>query len=101
MTVTGVPFDAEPPRRSWTAAAYAAVLAAAVGGFLLIRSAGESLRATASGASAPHASVAGGTSGLVHLLLALVAVIALARLFAVLFRYAGQPPVIGEVVAGI
>ena len=38
---------------------------------------------------------------LLHLLLALLAVIVLGRVLAVLFAYFGQPPVIGEVLAGI
>ncbi len=38
---------------------------------------------------------------LLHLLVALAAVIALGRLLGRLFRYIGQPPVIGEVVAGL
>lgn len=38
---------------------------------------------------------------LLHLLVALAAVIALGRLLGSLFRYIGQPPVIGEVVAGL
>jgi len=38
---------------------------------------------------------------LFHVLLALVVVILVARACGALFRYAGQPPVVGEVVAGI
>ena len=38
---------------------------------------------------------------LVHVLLALAAVVALGWLFGQVFRYFGQPPVIGEVIAGI
>jgi Kef-type K+ transport system membrane component KefB len=38
---------------------------------------------------------------LFHLLLALAAVIALGRLLGLVFRAVGQPPVIGEVIAGI
>ncbi|HYV38613.1 MAG TPA: cation:proton antiporter [Gemmataceae bacterium] len=41
------------------------------------------------------------TDILPHLLLALAAVIVVGRLLAKLFAYIGQPPVIGEVVAGI
>ncbi|HLG60094.1 MAG TPA: cation:proton antiporter [Vicinamibacterales bacterium] len=45
---------------------------------------------------------AGGTTDLFwHLLLALTAVVVVGRLLGALFRYIGQPPVIGEVVAGI
>jgi Kef-type K+ transport system membrane component KefB len=38
---------------------------------------------------------------LVHVLVALTAVLVVGRLLSLLFRYVGQPPVIGEVVAGI
>ena len=45
---------------------------------------------------------AGGTTELFwHLLLALTAVVVVGRLLGRLFRFIGQPPVIGEVVAGI
>src|SRR5439155_13145394 len=38
---------------------------------------------------------------LLHLLLALVAVLVVGRLLGKLFAYVGQPPVMGEVVGGI
>jgi Kef-type K+ transport system membrane component KefB len=38
---------------------------------------------------------------LVHVLVALAAVVIVGRVLSVLFRYVGQPPVIGEVVGGI
>ncbi|HEV3120200.1 MAG TPA: cation:proton antiporter [Gemmataceae bacterium] len=43
----------------------------------------------------------GKPDALVHVLVALTAVLILGRLLSVLFRHVGQPPVIGEVVAGI
>lgn len=42
-----------------------------------------------------------GVDALTHLLLALVVVIAIARVFGAAFRRMGQPPVMGEIVAGI
>jgi Kef-type K+ transport system membrane component KefB len=45
--------------------------------------------------------VIGKPDALVHVLIALAAVLILGRLLSILFRYVGQPPVIGEVVAGI
>jgi Kef-type K+ transport system membrane component KefB len=45
--------------------------------------------------------VTGKPDALVHVLIALTAVLILGRLLSVLFRHVGQPPVIGEVVAGI
>lgn len=81
--------------------AYAAMMIAAVGLFLFIDHAGSGLAAADSPAetvaAAPHAK--GGV--LSHVLLTLIAVVALGQLLARLFRYIGQPPVIGEVVAGI
>ena len=81
--------------------AYTAMLLGAVALFLLIRSYGESLSppvAALSGATGP----APATSDVLwHLLLALTAVIVAGRCLGVLFRHIGQPPVIGEVVAGI
>jgi Kef-type K+ transport system membrane component KefB len=72
----------------------------AVGLFLVIDALGGGLAAPEPGAAAPAAG--GGTSdALVHVLIALAAVVLAGRLLAVLFRHLGQPPVIGEVVAGI
>jgi Kef-type K+ transport system membrane component KefB len=101
----------EAGRGHWRMAlGYALLLAAGAGLFLLIRSYGESLTAPAAelGRGRPtRASEAGGTyapqdtSPLLRLLVALVAVILTGRIVSRLFRFIGQPPVIGEVVAGI
>jgi Kef-type K+ transport system membrane component KefB len=91
-------------RRHWLAvAAYAGLIAASVATFLLIRSHGETLTAPApEPGSAPAVGAATGKGhALFHVLLALAAVIALGRILGFMFRYIGQPPVIGEVVAGI
>src|SRR5215207_5490892 len=92
------------PARPWlTVAAYAGLLAAAVAVFFLIRSHGETLTAPPPepGTAAGVGSATGKGHALFHVLLALAAVIALGRLLGGLFTYIGQPPVIGEVVAGI
>jgi Kef-type K+ transport system membrane component KefB len=47
------------------------------------------------------APLAGKPDALVHVLVALAAVLVTGRLLGLLFRYVGQPPVIGEVVGGI
>ena len=92
------------PARPWlTVAVYAALLAAAVAAFLLIRSHGETLTAPPPepGTTAGVGTATGKGHALFHVLLALAAVIALGRLLGKAFTYVGQPPVIGEVVAGI
>jgi Kef-type K+ transport system membrane component KefB len=89
-------------RVPWRAVgSYAAMLAAAVAAVLAIRHLGAGLPAPLPPPLAgpdPH----GATQDvLARLLLALLVVILAARALAVLFRRLHQPPVIGEVVAGI
>jgi Kef-type K+ transport system membrane component KefB len=82
---------------------YLLLLIAALGLFLLITHVGGGLTAptpehpAAIGAAAVHAS----SKVLLHTLLALAAVIVAGRLLGIAFRYVHQPPVIGEVLAGI
>ena len=85
----------------WATAAYATMVLAAVALFLLIRSYGESLSPPAIPASSVAGPAAATSEILRHLLLALTAVIVAGRCLGSLFRLLGQPPVIGEVVAGI
>jgi K+:H+ antiporter len=82
---------------------YGAMLAGAIGLFLLIDAAGRGLVAPEPVArDAPEAAPVGGKpDALVHVLVALAAVLVTGRLLGLLFRCVGQPPVIGEVVAGI
>src|SRR5262245_29666565 len=79
---------------------YGLMLLAAVGLFLLIQAHGEATLAPAGAAAAPRPPAAHGDT-LPHVLAALAAVIALGRALGWLFARLGQPPVIGEVVAGI
>jgi Kef-type K+ transport system membrane component KefB len=81
---------------------YPVMIGGATGLFLLIRAAGRSLvapppagPAAAPGAAPPHADT------LLHVLLALVVVILAARACGALCKRLHQPPVIGEVIAGI
>src|SRR5205807_4761231 len=82
---------------------YGGMIAGVVIAFFVIRSWGENLVAPA----APQATGYGNFSGqvhindLLHVLLALALVIATARALGTLFRLAHQPPVIGEIIAGI
>lgn len=86
-----------------TALFYAAMLAVAVGFFFWIRSAGENLTAPVQvnlghyAKSAPTESI----SAFTHVLLALVVIILCARGLGSLFQRFNQPPVIGEMIAGI
>jgi Kef-type K+ transport system membrane component KefB len=78
---------------------YGAMILAAIGLFFLVRLYGETLVAP----TPPPAGVApsAASHALFHLLLALSSVIILGRILAKLFGYLRQPPVIGEVLAGI
>src|SRR5579863_888112 len=86
-----------------TALFYGVMLAAAVGVFFWIRSAGESLVAPVNvnlghyAKNAPSASI----SAFTHVLLALVVIILCARGLGTVFARFNQPPVIGEMIAGI
>jgi Kef-type K+ transport system membrane component KefB len=80
---------------------YVAMLLGAVSLFLLINASGAGLVAPEPAAGNGPAPGTGKADALVHVLIALIAVLAAGRFLGLLFRYVGQPPVIGEVVAGI
>jgi Kef-type K+ transport system membrane component KefB len=85
-------------------AAYVLMLAGAVGVFHVIQRYGETLSAPAASpieSAETPAAAADTHSALFHVLLTLAAVVALGRLMGWLFRLLRQPPVIGEVLAGI
>ncbi len=86
-----------------TALGYGAMIAASVLAFLFIRAQGRDIRAPAPAGESAFAAAqsAGSVDNLLHVLLALVVILVLARLVGSLFRRFGQPPVIGEVIAGI
>jgi Kef-type K+ transport system membrane component KefB len=79
------------------------MLAAAVGLFLVIRHFGEALWAPEAPAAAISVAApkAGQVDVVTHVLATLAAVVALGYILGRAFAYLGQPPVIGEVVAGI
>jgi Kef-type K+ transport system membrane component KefB len=90
------------PERWAAPLAYALMIVVAVMAFLMIAQWGESLTpAAAATAHAAHREAGGGASPLVHVLLVLMVVVALGRLLSKLFARFHQPPVIGEVLAGI
>ena len=83
---------------------YALMLGGAVALYFLVRSYGETLMPEQLGAvlsSQASASAARPQDVLMHVLLALVTVIVLARAVGSLFAYFQQPPVVGEIIAGI
>src|SRR6266571_1102076 len=86
----------------WTTVGYGLMILGAIGALLLIRSYGIVL--VAPPAVAPHtvAEATGpGADVFLHVLLALSAVIMTGLILAKCLAYLGQPPVIGEVIAGI
>src|SRR5258708_18634090 len=84
---------------------YALSIGGAVVGLLGIQSWGRGLSAPAAvrdiADSAQSAALHAHAGDLLHVLLALVAVVATARILGTLFRIFRQPPVIGEIIAGI
>jgi K+:H+ antiporter len=85
------------------AAIYVAMLGAAIGTFVLVRELGRGLEAALPAAAevALPTGAAPPTHALAKLLLALFVVVAVARLMGSLLALTGQPPVVGEIVAGI
>src|SRR3984885_10717234 len=79
---------------------YSLMIGAMIVCYLLIRSYGETLSPAATNAAlATRAPAARSAIG--HVLLALLIIIILARLLGSAFHYFHQPPVIGEIIAGI
>ncbi len=104
MTTLGDSPPSSPARGLLSKAAYLGMLAGAIGLFLLVRSHGETLTAAPPAAGqgvGPAAVIHLKMDTLLHVLLSLVAIIVTSRALGVLFRRLGQPPVIGEVVAGL
>jgi Kef-type K+ transport system membrane component KefB len=87
----------------WAVAAYVLMLVTAIGLFFLIRHFSEQLTAPAApaGAVSVAAPNAGQVDVVVHVLATLAAVVGLGFVLGRLLVYFGQPPVIGEVLAGI
>ena len=85
------------------ATAYGLMIGGLVLLYLWIRSYGETLGAPPASGTAIFGSAASRANegDLLHVLLALVVVIATARAMGSIFRSAGQPQVIGEIIAGI
>jgi len=105
MTEGSIATENLRPRSSLsrTAFAYVAMFAGAVALFLWLAEYGRSLLAPAPEVGAPRFGGEGPASAntLLHVLLALAVILITARAVGALFRRLGQPPVIGEVIAGI
>lgn len=86
-----------------TIVGYGVMVAAAAGIFVWIRRMGGGLEAPAPGPGITFGQTVPGASSevLLHVLLAMVVVIVASRGLGMAFRYLQQPPVIGEVIAGI
>jgi Kef-type K+ transport system membrane component KefB len=101
---SAVTLPAAPPRNGilWSGLAVVVMIACAFGLFLMVSSYGSKLVAPPLSA-ADTATVAGGAAHhlLLHVLIALAAVIVTGMALAKLFARIGQPPVIGELIAGI
>jgi Kef-type K+ transport system membrane component KefB len=82
--------------------AYGLMMVGVVLAYLVIRWYGEGLSSSAVvGAAKTSGGSAGSGDVMLHVLLALIVVIVLARTLGALFRAIHQPPVIGEIIAGI
>jgi Kef-type K+ transport system membrane component KefB len=92
-----------PMRREsvWAAVAYGAMIVGAVAVFLAVRRVGEGLTAIGPAPAAASALAAPTTDVLWHLLLALTAVVIAGQCLGAACRWIGQPPVIGQIIAGI
>lgn len=97
--------DADVKRRKrrniWTVVGYAFMVVVAVAVFLLVRDQGETLVAPQTASTSPVTSPGEPSDIFLHVLVALLAIVVLGQLLSKLFAYLAQPPVIGQVVAGI
>ncbi|MFN2398611.1 MAG: hypothetical protein ABR543_08205 [Gemmatimonadaceae bacterium] len=80
---------------------YGLMVVLTVVAFFLIRNHGEALVAPMAVGAESAVSLAQGPNILLHVLVALTAVIVTGQILAKVFAYLNQPPVIGEVLAGI
>jgi Kef-type K+ transport system membrane component KefB len=93
--------DQTPPLRPRLALGYGLMLGVAILVFLFVRQLGGSVTAPAAPPLATHGTYSGASEALLHVLLALAVVLVVARLLGGVFKRLHQPPVIGEVIAGI
>jgi Kef-type K+ transport system membrane component KefB len=99
----------QPAERSGTnnlkiALAYLLMIGGVIVAYLMIRSYGEGLISGVPIQAVKSSTSAAGSSSpdvMLHVLLALIVVIVLARMLGSLFRAIHQPPVIGEIIAGV
>ncbi|HXZ87127.1 MAG TPA: cation:proton antiporter [Candidatus Binataceae bacterium] len=82
-------------------AIYALTIVGVVFAFFAINAVGMRLTAQSAAPVAATANTPTHVNDLLHVLLALVVVVAAARILGTIFRIARQPPVVGEIIAGI
>lgn len=87
--------------RAVTLSVYVLTLIAAVVAFLGIEHVGSQLPAPPGATPQAAATTRANTELLLHVLVALVVIILASRALGAVFRYLNQPPVIGEVLAGV
>src|SRR5687767_10825681 len=89
--------------RSRRVLVYLVLSGTAIAAFVAIRWAGQELTAPAPAAAAPATAAreATGPDVLIHVLLALLVVMLVSRCIAVVLGRLRQPPVMGEIIAGI
>jgi len=107
-SVSGMPLrreDSVPASRlSWLGAAgYAALLVCGIGAFFLVRSFGETLAAPAApiGTRLVGQQLGGQVDVVMHVIATMAAILAVGYVLGRVLGYVGQPPVVGEMVAGI
>jgi Kef-type K+ transport system membrane component KefB len=104
MTWSPLSGSAAPRRqRIRSAVVYALLIGSTFLGFQIVQWRGTALQAPEPSSAARFGVTAAGAQieALLHVLLALASVIVFARIVGTLFRFIHQPPVIGEVIAGI
>ena len=84
-----------------TVIGYSLMVLVTIAAFFVIRSYGETLLAPTSAAAAHVATTVQASNVLLRVLVALIAIIVTGQMLGWVFAHLNQPPVIGEVVAGI
>lgn len=101
MLTDNQPSEARQRQSIWAMLGYFSMVLFTIAAFLLIRSYGEGLVAPAPAKAGPAVTAIRESGIFLRVLIALAAIIVTGKVLAKVFAYVSQPPVIGEVVAGI